>query len=410
MIAPILSVLISGVSTFDCSAGSTKEPDFLTQVHSMTEENGVTFTGEYTGEIFGNLSGGIQQGASYEGLLKLTLRLDLRKIVHWDGATIYASALYPHGNGLSRQYTGDFNVLSSIDAYDSVRLFELWFEQKFFGGKASIRICQMSADVEFYQSEWSNIFVNSCFGTFPTISMGTNLPTYPFGGLGARIDCYPSSSTFLRAAVFDSNPGDQATNDQHGTRFHLSPNAGVIAIAEAGYHVTPSRENEGRQESYTIGAYYDSRRFTGPFVDPTHHSNGGFYAIVDRLLYRQTSYANDQSAFIGLGGFASFAFAPAGGNQVSFYADCGLNYVGLFPGRENDIVALALSYTKISSDFLVDNVPVHSGHETVLEADYRVQLTNRIFIQPDFQYIFDPAAFRHRSNAVVVGVRYDLAF
>ncbi|HXC61802.1 MAG TPA: carbohydrate porin, partial [Nitrospiria bacterium] len=153
IIAPILSVLIFGVSTFDGSAGSTKEADFLTQVHSMTEENGVTFTGEYTGEIFGNLSGGIQQGASYEGLLKLTLRLDLQKIVHWDGASIYASALYPHGNGLSRRYTGDFNILSSIDAYDSVRLFELWFEQKFFGGKASIRIGQMSADVEFYQSE-----------------------------------------------------------------------------------------------------------------------------------------------------------------------------------------------------------------------------------------------------------------
>ncbi len=49
----------------------------------------------------------------------------------------------------------------------------------------------MSADQEFYQSVWANVFVNSCYGTFPTISMGTNLPIYPFGGLGARIDYYP---------------------------------------------------------------------------------------------------------------------------------------------------------------------------------------------------------------------------
>jgi porin len=410
MIAPILSVAMLGVSVFGCSAGSTKEADFLTQFHSMTEQQGVTFIGEYTGEIFGNLSGGIQQGASYEGLLKLTVQLDLKKIFDWDGASIYASALYPHGNGLTRQYTGDFDILSSIDAYDSVRLFELWFQQKFFGGKASIRIGQMSADVEFYQSVWANLFVNSCFGTFPTISMGTNLPIYPFGGLGARIDYYPSSSTFLRAAIFDSNAGDPATNDQHGTRFHLSPSAGVIAIAEAGYQITPSPENGGKQENYTIGAYYDSRRFTGSFVDPTHHSNGGLYAIVDRLIYRSRAYVNGQSTFGRLGGFASFAFAPASGNQVSFYADCGLNYIGLFPGRENDVLGVALSYTKISSDFLVDNTPVHSGHETVLEADYRLQLTDRIFIQPDFQYIFDPGAFRHRPNAVVAGVRYDLTF
>src|SRR3984957_20158355 len=104
IIASILSVVMFGVSVFGCSAGSTKEADFLTQFHSMTEQQGVTFVGEYTGEIFGNLSGGIRQGASYEGLLKLTAQLDLKKIFDWDGASIYASALYPHGNGLSGRF------------------------------------------------------------------------------------------------------------------------------------------------------------------------------------------------------------------------------------------------------------------------------------------------------------------
>jgi porin len=131
---------------------------------------------------------------------------------------------------------------------------------------------------------------------------------------------------------------------------------------------------------------------------------------VDRLLYRSKPYVDGQSTFSGLGGFASFGFAPASANQVSFYADCGLNYNGLFPEREKDVLAVALSYTKISSDYLVGDTPVRSGHETVLEADYRVQLTDRIFIQPDFQYIFDPGAFRRRPNAVVAGVRYDLTF
>jgi carbohydrate-selective porin OprB len=59
---------------------------------------------------------------------------------------------------------------------------------------------------------------------------------------------------------------------------------------------------------------------------------------------------------------------------------------------------------------LVNGVPVLSGHETVLEATYRLQLTDHLFIQPDFQYIFDPGAFRDRPNAVVAGIRYDLTF
>ena len=403
-------ILIVGVSTFASFAGFSKAADFITQIHSIAAEKGVTFSGEYTGEGFGNLSGGIQPGAVYEGLLKLTLQLDLQKIVNWGGASIYASAIYPHGNGLSEEFTGDFNILSNIDAYDSFRLFELWFQQRFFADKASIRFGQMSADVEFYQSQWSNIFINSCFGTFPTISMGTNLPIYPVGGLGARIDFYPTSGTFVRAAVFDSNPGEQSTNDKHGIRFHLSPGAGVIVIAEAGYQVTASPENGGQEESYVVGAYYDSRLFTGNFVDSTHDKNGGLYAIVDRLLYRKMPYVNEESNNAGLGGFISCAIAPADRNLVSFYADCGINYNGLFPTRDNDVFGLALSYTKISREVLANNVPVHSGHETVLEATYRIHLADHMNIQPDIQYIFNPGALRHRPNALAAGVRYDLTF
>jgi porin len=406
----VLSGLMVGLSAFVCSPGLAEEANFLTQLHSITEENGITFGGEYIGEGFGNLSGGILRGAAYEGLLKLTLQLDLEKIVHWGGATVYASALYPHGNGLSRQFTGDFNILSNIDAYNSFRLFELWFQQDFFGDKASIRIGQMSADIEFYQSQWSNIFINSCFGTFPTISFGTELPIYPVGGLGARVDFHPLSSAVVRAAVFDSNPGLASTTDLHGLRFHLNPSTGLIILAEAVYQIMPSLQNRGKEEDYTLGAYYDSRRFSGSFVEPNHHSNGGFYAIVDRLLYRKEPYLNAQSKKTGLGAFSSFSLAPTDRNQVSFYADCGINYDGPFPGRDNDVFALALSYTKISGDDLVNGVPVHSGHETVLEASYRIQVTDHLGIQPDFQYIFDPGAFRHRPNAVVAGLRYDLTF
>ena len=406
----VLSGLMVGLSAFVCSPGLAEEANFLTQLHSITEENGITFGGEYIGEGFGNLSGGILRGAAYEGLLKLTLQLDLEMIVHWGGATVYASALYPHGNGLSRQFTGDFNILSNIDAYNSFRLFELWFQQDFFGDKASIRIGQMSADIEFYQSQWSNIFINSCFGTFPTISFGTELPIYPVGGLGARVDFHPLSSAVVRAAVFDSNPGLASTTDLHGLRFHLNPSTGLIILAEAVYQIMPSLQNRGKEEDYTLGAYYDSRPFSGSFVEPNHHSNGGFYAIVDRLLYRKEPYLNAQSKKTGLGAFSSFSLAPTDRNQVSFYADCGINYDGPFPGRDIDVFALALSYTKISDDDLVNGVPVHSGHETVLEATYRFQVTDHLYIQPDFQYIFDPGAFRHRPNAVVAGLRYDLTF
>jgi hypothetical protein len=61
-------------------------------------------------------------------------------------------------------------------------------------------------------------------------------------------DFHPSSSTFVRAAAFDSNPGLPITNDRYGTRFHLNPRASLIVIAEVGYQLTPSPENKGEMK------------------------------------------------------------------------------------------------------------------------------------------------------------------
>ena len=388
---------------------ASNQSDFFTQVHSATEQEGLTFPAEYTGEVFGNLSGGLKKGAAYEGLLKLSLQLDLTK-ARWNGATIYGSMLYPHGEGITDRYTGDFNRLSNIDAYDSVGLFEFWFQQTLFGDLFSIRIGQVSADQEFYQSTTSNLFINSCFGTFPTIGFGTNLPAYPVGGLGARIDYRPTSALTFRAGLFDSNPGIQNLDDKHGTRFHLNPNTGLIFIAESVYQVNPTTANRGIVGTYTLGGYYDSRQFAGDFVHPAHTANGGLYAIVDQIVYRAEPYVNEKSSKRGLSIFCSCAAAPSDRNLVSLYLDVGFNYLGLLPCRENDIFGAAASYTKLGDDVVRNSSVIHSGHETVIEASYRIQLNEHLYLQPDIQYILHPGAFGDHSNAFVSGLRFDIAF
>lgn len=392
----------------DNSASDQK--DFFQQVHAATEQKGVTFTAEYTGEVFGNLSGGIKSGATYEGLLRLSLQLDLAQLLCWKGATVYGSLIYPHGEGLTDQYTGDFNRLSSIDAYDSVRLFELWFQQKFLADVFSVRIGQMSADQEFYQSTTANLFINSCFGTFPTMSFDTNLPIYPVGGLGIRIDCRPSKSLTFRAALFDSNPGAQDVNNKHGVAFHLNPPSGMILIAESVYQVNPTKANRGIVGTYTIGGYYDSRQFAGDFVHPVHAANGGLYAIIDQIVYRAQPYIDEKSAKQGLSVFTSCCAGPTDRNLVSLYVDFGCNYLGLLPGRENDVAGVAVSYTRLSDEVVQNGRPIHSGHETVIEASYKVQLNDHLYVQPDVQYILYPGGFGAHPNTFVSGLRFDFTF
>jgi porin len=388
----------------------SSQNDFFNQVHSATGQKGVKFAAGYTGEVFGNLAGGIKNGASYLGLLRLSLGIDLSKVACWNGAAIYGSMLYPQGNGLTDHQTGDLNRLSNIDAYNSVRLFELWFQQKFCNDLFSIRIGQMSADQEFYQSPTSNLFINSCFGTFPTISFGTNLPIYPVGGLGIRLHYRANSSLSFRAALFDSNPGIQSLDDKHGTRFHLNPGAGVIFIAEGVYQIDPTKTNRGMAGTYTLGGYYDSRQFTGDFVHPAHGANGGLYAIADQIVYRAEPYVDEKSSGRGLSVFSSCAVAPSDRNLVSLYLDIGCNYLGLLPRRENDILGVAASYTKIGDDSVRNGSVVHSGHETVIEASYRIQLNDHLYLQPDMQYILYPGGFGAHPNALVSGLRFDFTF
>src|SRR5258708_12292933 len=290
--------------------------------------------------------------------------------------------LYPHGDGLTNSFTRDFNRLSNIDAYNSVRLFELWFQQEFCNDLLSIRIGQMSADQELYQSTTSNLFINSCFGTFPTISFGTNLPIYPVGGLGARIDYRPSSALTLRAGLFDSNPGIQNLDDKHGTRFHWNPNTGLIFIAEGVYQVNPTTANRGLVGAYTLGGYYDSRQFAGDFVHPAHTANGGLYAIVDQIVYRAEPYVNEKSSKRGLSIFCSCAAAPSDRNLVSLYLDVGFNYLGLLPCRENDIFGAAPSYTKLGDEVVRNSTVIHSPHDTLLHPSYPLPLQRHLSLQP----------------------------
>jgi carbohydrate-selective porin OprB len=64
------------------NAGDSGKPDDLfKQIHSATEQKGVSFTAEYTGEVFRNLVGGFKRGSTYAGLIRASLKLDLAKLL-----------------------------------------------------------------------------------------------------------------------------------------------------------------------------------------------------------------------------------------------------------------------------------------------------------------------------------------
>jgi porin len=381
-------------------------------------DRGVAFSFSYTGEILGNLSGGYKQGAIYEGLLKIGVQLDLEKLTGWKGATIVVSGLYPHGSSLSENYLHDFNTLSNIDAFDTARLYEAWFQQDFDDGKFSFRIGQILADADFFISSGASLFVSSAFGVLPTVSKNTNPPIFPVAAPGARMRYAPNDSLSALLGVFDGNVGDPATTNKHGTRFDLNSRDGLMFIGEIACTLNPPQKcscPDGKNQvskdrpltgTYKLGGFYQTANFDDLGGGAQHRGDYGFYVIADQEIWHEPGDPDQ-----GLKVFGRVGAAPDDRNTVSFYCDGGLNYQGLIPARDKDISGIGVSYTKISDNFLdASGADVPSHHEAIIEATYLAQINTWLSLQPDFQYIVNPGATGTQQNSVVAGVRFNICF
>ncbi|MEI8341529.1 MAG: carbohydrate porin, partial [Verrucomicrobiota bacterium] len=413
--------MITPAFALDSSKDSTVPgPDpaagFLTQLN----HRGITFPFTYTGEVFGNLSGGYKQGAVYDGLVKVGIQLDLEKLSGWKGGSFLVNGLYPHGGSITNLYVHDFNGVSNIDAYDSPRLYELWFQQNFENDKISIRLGQLAADSEFCISNGCCLFINGAFGEIPLMSKNIDGPVYPIAAPGVRIRIAPNDSFFAQFSTFIGNSGDQASNNRYGTRF-FNGSTGALLMGEIGYALNPPpktddiQKNEAKSQvasgrplsgNYKLGGYYDTATFDNLRGNSSHRGEYAFYLIADQEVWQEPGDPDQ-----GLRLFTRAGASPSDRSTVSFYCDGGVNYQGLIPCRDKDLCGIGVSYTKISNDLLDDSgSPVESHHETIIEASYQAVVTNWLSVQPDFQYIFNPGATGRQQNAVVAGLRFTVNF
>ena len=95
----------------------------------------------------------------------------------WSAGPVAASTptrFVIYGRGLSRNYINNLATISEIEALPDQRLYNAYFEQSFFNDRLNIRAGQQAADVEFFDSQTDDLFINGTFG-WPAIK-ATNLP------------------------------------------------------------------------------------------------------------------------------------------------------------------------------------------------------------------------------------------
>ncbi len=386
---------------------------------SRLYNDGFTFSPVYTGEVMGNPSGGHRAGTIYEGLLNLAVDFDLGKMS--DGAvedlTIHANALEIHGPSLSLYDTGDLNGASSIAAYNTLRLQELWVQKQFWQQRLSIKAGNIAVDTEFFQAPSAALFIGNTFGAFSLFAFDVpNPPVYPTASPGLRLKLAPTPETYVMAGVFGEDAkSDPATNNQNGTRFALNAHSGMLLLLEMGYLLNQGPQDHGLTGSYRLGAFVDTGNFDtwssradaalgrGPLRGTG--CDYGIYGVIDQQLC--VCDAGTVSFFVRAAG------APGNVNLIDYYCDGGCNFAGFVPKRPNDIAGLAVARSHISPAYSA--AQVEQGFlpyiaETFFEASYRVQLEPWWSIQPAVQYIVTPSAEQGSKNATVLGLRTNVAF
>jgi porin len=389
---------------------------------------GATFTMTETSEYLANLRGGLARGGAYDGLTTATLAIDTQKAFGLPGGTFNVSGLQIHGRNLSQYNLGTLNTASGIEANDTTRLWELWYQQSILHDRLDFKVGQQSLDQEFMVSSYANTFVGTMFGwaAVPSYDMPSGGPAYPLSALGVRVRGKITPSLTALAGVFDGNPapgvGDPQRLNGSGTNFNL--HNGALYIGELQYAINQPSEGidsgagkapGGLPGTYKVGLWYNNERFADQRFDTTHKGNYSLYAVADQMVWRPNP---DEPRSIGV--FARVMGAPGDRNLVSVSANVGIVMKAPFKGRDDDSIGLGLAYIKVGSHAAAldaDNGNVVRGSETALEATYQYQVTPWWVLQGDAQYTFNAGAGQNPNdptqtlrNTFVVGVRTTITF
>jgi len=172
-------------------------------------EKGLAFEAVYTADWLANVRGGVARKRGFLGNLDATLTWQTEPSLGRDLGTFFLYGLWNHGERPSR-WIGDLQVVDNIEAPDSAKLFEAWWQRALLDGRASILLGLYDVNSEFYAIDSAEIFVHSSFGMGAALgASGVNGPsTFPTAGLGARLKVEPIEGFEFQAAVVEGPVAD----------------------------------------------------------------------------------------------------------------------------------------------------------------------------------------------------------
>lgn len=371
------------------------------------EDHGIDFNSSYVVDFNGNPVGGLHRGFANAASFECDLTFDFEKFAKAKGLNFFVSFVFRSGNNLSAEkIDNQFNVAQEFGG-ETYKLNEAYFRERLFDDRFTLKAGRLNAGNDFLSSPLYCQYVSNAFcGNPNTINFNVPFTPYPFATWGAYTDFKPVEPLLIKFGVYNNNPNIQE-NKYHGVNFTFHNTVGISLFTEWVYLNNQKKGTHGLPGNYKVGYYYITgkvARFEGGF----QRGNYGYYFLADQSVYKKS----EQEIIT----FASFLFAPENRNLFPFFLEVGATYKGLVPSRKEDSISLGIAYGLYSSDMRHVQRQARSTHtigaygnrpqtfETVLEADYWLQLNKWFALTPDIQYVINPKGYGSIPNALVFGL------
>jgi len=346
----------------------------------------------YVADVIGPVQGGASQRGVFLDNFNLVIESDLG-FAGWGDVAIHADLLY-NGGGAPNEFAGTLQGIDNIEVSSHrLRLFEAWLEKPL--GAHSLRLGLYDLNSEFYSNDSAGLLMAPAFGIGSEIAAtGPNGPSiFPSTALAARFDAKISDSVYARAAILNANAGVLGDPDGVDVDF----DHGALLIAEAGVH---------HSQKIAFGAWrytdrQDDIRDVESNGDPRRRVAQGAYVLVEAPLSGGEEGRAVTGFFrAGVSDGATTAFE--GGWQAGILVDRAI------PGRPDSQLSFGVNQGLVSDGHRRNEIDVGMNlgeNETQFEITYADRLGEHVTIQPDLQYIPNPAADRDADSVFVAGLR-----
>ncbi|WP_334162802.1 carbohydrate porin [Phenylobacterium sp.] len=355
-----------------------------------------TVDATYTADVTGALDGTESRAGRFLDNLDIILDGDLEAAAGWRGAKLHLYLLNNSG-GQPNDLVGTLQGVDNIEvSRQRARLYELWIEQSFAGGRASLLAGLYDLNSEFYATEASGLLIAPPFGIGSEIAAtGPNGPSiFPSTSLALRLRGSGEGGRYAQLAVINADAG--TIGDPHGPDTRLDN--GALVIAEAGF-------GEGRRlalGAWTYTEEQDDIREAQADGSPAQSAARGAYLLAEHPLLDGGDESRSASAFLRIGASDGDTTDFRGGWQTGVLVE------RVFPGRPESAFSLGVEQGLLSSKGranLRDAGIDAARAESSLEITYSDRIHPRVTVQPDLQLIRHPGGDRGRDTAVVGALR-----